>query len=112
MQGMPDGDFDFSFKNLFVQLTNKKAIVWLIIVSFIVYANMLFNGFVWDDLSFIINNPQTHIFDFSTIFLVKAHLTIQMQGTIVLFLHSILRSLMPYFMKQHFFTMRCNYYSI
>ena len=50
----------FSLKNLFVPLTTLKAIHIIVIVGFIVYANMLFNGFVWDDKIYIIFNPQNH----------------------------------------------------
>ena len=59
---MSDADFDFSFKNLFSPLTNAKAITWIIIIGLVVYANMLFNGFVWDDRTFILMNPDvTHL---------------------------------------------------
>jgi hypothetical protein len=47
---------EFSFKNYFVPLTNAKALTWIIIIGFIVYANILFNGFVWDDGGQLINN--------------------------------------------------------
>jgi protein O-mannosyl-transferase len=47
---------DFSFKNLFVPLTTFKAIHWIVIVGLIVYGNMLFNGFVLDDLQYVIPN--------------------------------------------------------
>jgi len=60
MQGLPDPDLNFSFKQLFVPLTTTKAITWIIVIGLILYANMLFNGFVWDDNTFIINNPQVH----------------------------------------------------
>lgn len=45
---------NFSFKKLFVPLTTAKAITIIIILGFIVYGNMLFNNFVWDD-NFILN---------------------------------------------------------
>lgn len=47
-------DQEFSFKNLFVPLTTFKAIHIIVIVGFIVYGNMLFNGFVWDDKAFVL----------------------------------------------------------
>ena len=37
MQGLPESDLDYSFKNLFIPLTNKKAIIWISIIGFIVY---------------------------------------------------------------------------
>ncbi|SRR6266568_3010557 len=40
---------EFSFKEYFVPLTTAKAITWILIIGLIVYFNMLFNGFVWDD---------------------------------------------------------------
>lgn len=57
MHGLPDSDIDFSFRKLFLPLTNTKAIAWIILIGIIVYANMLFNGFVWDDKIAILANP-------------------------------------------------------
>lgn len=57
MQEFPDSDLDVSFKSLFVPLTTTKAITWIIVIGIIVYANMLFNGFVWDDKLAILSNP-------------------------------------------------------
>jgi tetratricopeptide (TPR) repeat protein len=51
---------ELSFKKLFVPLTNVKAIHWIIFIGIIVYANMLFNGFVWDDLTYVAFNPELH----------------------------------------------------
>lgn len=50
----------YSFKNYFIPLTTTKAIHWIIIIGLVVYANMLFNGFVWDDISYILLNPDVH----------------------------------------------------
>jgi hypothetical protein len=47
---------EVSLKNYFFPLTNAKAIMWIIIVGVIVYANSLFNGFVLDDLFQVVNN--------------------------------------------------------
>ncbi|MBI5122540.1 tetratricopeptide repeat protein [Candidatus Roizmanbacteria bacterium] len=46
---MQEKEQEFSFKSLFIPFTTFKAIHWIIIIGFIVFANMLFNGFVWDD---------------------------------------------------------------
>ena len=60
---MDSGQNDFSLKNFFTPLTTSKAIHIIVVVGFIVYLNMFFNGFVWDDLSYIIDNPEIHRFD-------------------------------------------------
>lgn len=57
---------EFSFKSLFVPMTSVKAIHWIIFIGFIVYANMLFNNFLWDDITYIVNNPQIHILNVQT----------------------------------------------
>src|ERR1700722_20318864 len=49
---------EFSFKNYFLPLTKTKAFHFIAIIGIIVYFNFLFNAFVWDDVSFILNNPQ------------------------------------------------------
>ena len=51
---------EFSFKKFFVPFTTLKAIHWIIIIGIIVYANALFNGFVWDDITYLIRNNQVH----------------------------------------------------
>ena len=58
---MPGQENELNFKDLFIPLTNKKAISLIVIIGSIVYFNMLFNGFVWDDKTYIlINNLQAH----------------------------------------------------
>lgn len=51
---------NFSFKSLFVPLTTAKAIIIFTIIGFIVYSNILFNAFVYDDYGQIVNNPLVH----------------------------------------------------
>jgi tetratricopeptide (TPR) repeat protein len=48
----------------------KKYKYPLIIVGIgiLVYFNMLLNNFIWDDFAYIINSPQTHSFNLSTLF--------------------------------------------
>jgi hypothetical protein len=60
MQVQKQKEQEFSFKSYFVPLTTTKAIHWIIVIGIIVYANMLFNGFVWDDNEYIVNNLQVH----------------------------------------------------
>lgn len=59
---------DFSLKKLFFPLTTSKAIHIIIFVGFLVFGNMLFNNFVEDDLSYIIENPLTHSINISYAF--------------------------------------------
>ena len=57
-----------SFSSYIFPFTRKKALIWLSIIGFIIYANMLLNGFAWDDLVFIINNPEMHHGNLSFLF--------------------------------------------
>lgn len=57
---MQNEEKDFNFNNLFIPLTTKKIIIFITIIGFLVFFNMLFNDFVGDDIAFIINNPQSH----------------------------------------------------
>jgi hypothetical protein len=59
-----DPEEEFSFKKLFVPLTSLKAIHWIVFIGIVVYANMLFNGFVLDDIVFILANIGIHHFNF------------------------------------------------
>ena len=58
-----NNDDDFSLKSLFVPLTTLKAIHWIVIIGLIVFATMLFNGFVWDDKTYILFNPDVQAFN-------------------------------------------------
>lgn len=49
-------DEEFSFKNYFLPFTTSKAIHFLILIGFLVFANSLFNGFVMDDQGLILGN--------------------------------------------------------
>jgi protein O-mannosyl-transferase len=59
---------EFSFRNYFVPFTTAKAITWIALIGFVVYFNVLFNGFVWDDNTFIIVNPDIHAFNLFHLF--------------------------------------------
>lgn len=51
---------EYSFKNYFVPLTTLKAIHWIIIIGLVVFFNILFNGFVFDDGLQVENNVVIH----------------------------------------------------
>ena len=59
---------DFSLKQLFLPLTPYKAITIFVFVGFLVFANMLFNSFVWDDIAYITKNPGVHQLDIPSLF--------------------------------------------
>jgi hypothetical protein len=61
---MPDhkADQEFSLKSLFIPLTTVKAIHFYIIIGLVVYGNMLFNSFVADDITLIVQNQTIHSF--------------------------------------------------
>src|SRR5258706_8961753 len=65
---MQEQEQEFSFKNLFFPLTNTKVIIWIVIIGFIVFFNMLFNNFVEDDLKYIINYPPVHQINLAVLF--------------------------------------------
>lgn len=58
---------EFPLRHFFESLTTVKAITLISLLGLIVYSNALFNGFVWDDLDFIINNPEVHQFNISSL---------------------------------------------
>lgn len=59
---------EFPLKKHFMPLTTAKVIRLIIIAGIIIFSNALFNSFVWDDLGFIVNNPEIHSFDLTKIF--------------------------------------------
>lgn len=64
---MQEKEQQLTFKNLFLPLTNLKAVAIIFITGFTVFFNILFNGFVWDDLTYIINNPEMRGFNLLTL---------------------------------------------
>ncbi len=54
---------DFSFKDLFIPFTFKKAYLFIILIGIVVYFNALFGNFVWDDIGFILLSPELHSFN-------------------------------------------------
>lgn len=52
---------EFSFKSLFIPLTDFTAIHIIVILGLLVFSNALFNNFVFDDVTYILNTPTTHI---------------------------------------------------
>lgn len=55
---MMENEETLSFKAIQGPLTTKKAIVFFIIIGFVVYFNALFGSFVWDDWTNFLYNPQ------------------------------------------------------
>lgn len=49
-------------------LSPKKSIILFVIVGFIVFFNMLYNGIVWDDITFIFLNPNIRSFNLFQLF--------------------------------------------
>src|SRR6266404_1392201 len=50
----------------FLKYKNYLGLIFLI--GFIIYLPILNNGFVWDDIPYIVNNPQVHQFNLSILF--------------------------------------------
>lgn len=68
INNMRKHDKGFTFKQLFIDLTTSKAIVIILILGLIVFGNALFNSFVWDDLSFVLNPPYGHTLNLAQLF--------------------------------------------
>ncbi|MDE2025659.1 MAG: hypothetical protein KGJ07_04150, partial [Patescibacteria group bacterium] len=45
-----------------------KYYSWIVGLGLLVYANSLFNGFIWDDKTYIINNAQVHTLSLNLLF--------------------------------------------
>lgn len=65
---MSETEQEFSFKNFFVPLTKLKAFHIIVFVGLVVFANMLFDNFVWDDITYIQLNPDIHTFNIFALF--------------------------------------------
>jgi len=65
---MKNNEQNVTFKSLLLPLTTRKAIIFIVAIGLIVFFNMLFNGFVWDDLSYIVNNLDAHSLSLAKIF--------------------------------------------
>lgn len=59
---------DYFFKRFFLPFTVKKAVAWIVVIGIVVYANMLINGFAWDDVSYIVYNQEVHFLNFFKVF--------------------------------------------
>lgn len=101
---MNDKEQDIDIKSFFVPLTDAKAIIFILVVGFLIFTNTLLNGFVWDDISNIIYNPNVHTLSTSNIF-GKNNINVALQYRPVLsFYFSLLYSIFtdtPFF--YHFF---------
>jgi len=62
---------EFSLYDLFVPLTLKKVIIFLITIGVVVFFNAFFNGFVWDDIGYILLNNELHRFNLLHLFGLK-----------------------------------------
>lgn len=57
-----------SLYQFFIPLTTKKAILFLSLIGFLVYFTILFNGFAWDDYTYIVNNSDIHMLNLLRLF--------------------------------------------
>lgn len=55
-----DGQNDSGLYNLITPFTDRKAIIYIIVIGFAVYFNMLFNNFVWDDLGYVLSSSTSN----------------------------------------------------
>lgn len=59
---------EFSFYDLFIPLTNRKVIIFILLIGFGVYFNALFNNFIWDDITYLVFNSEVHSIDIARFF--------------------------------------------
>src|SRR6266567_485460 len=69
---MFNNEHGFSFTQLFKPLTTTKAISIIVLIGIIVYFNSLFNGFVSDDASQIVDNSLVHSLSNTLLFFTNA----------------------------------------
>lgn len=55
---MKSVEHDLNFRDLFIPLTQRKAIIFIIIIGLAVYFTALFNGFVWDDTLYVLGGSE------------------------------------------------------
>lgn len=60
---MQKGEKSTYVYKLFVPLNKKIPIIIIFIIGLFVFSNMFFNGFVWDDKTYITNNLEAHKVD-------------------------------------------------
>lgn len=58
----------YSLKRYFFPLTTLKAFHIIALLGLFVFFNILYNNFVWDDLSYLVNNPQIQTLNWGRIF--------------------------------------------
>ncbi|HEX7041671.1 MAG TPA: tetratricopeptide repeat protein [Patescibacteria group bacterium] len=65
---MQKSENEFSFYNLFIPLTTKKAFLFIAIIGIVVFFNGLFGKFVWDDVTYIGLSRYIHEFNIVKLF--------------------------------------------